>query len=156
MKGSIVRRRFGFLIIALSPIVLLSLASAHAFLTTSTPENQSTVGEVPSAIDIVFSEPIEVRFSNFKIYPLAVEPGMTDREIALAANELVSQVLSLKDDEEVRVDSGVLTGERTSKEIALGLEEGLEPGVYVVMWHVLSVDTHATEDFFFFRYDPAP
>lgn len=53
-----------------------------------------------------------------------------------------------------RVDEGLANEERRSEQVVINLQEELSPGVYVVMWRILSIDTHATEGFFVFGYAP--
>ncbi|TMI77942.1 MAG: copper resistance protein CopC, partial [Bacillati bacterium ANGP1] len=52
-----------------------------------------------------------------------------------------------------RSDAGVANTTRTSGDIVLRLKD-LGPGAYVVMWRVLSVDTHTTQGSFVFVYTP--
>lgn len=130
------------------------VGAGHAYLTQSSPANLAIVDAHLEAIHITFSEPIEVRFSLFKLYPLDVEPGLEGRQLALAARDLASRVLPLHGDEDARVPVSVEAGGRTSDEINLILQGELRPGAYVVMWRVLSIDTHTTEDFIVFNYLP--
>lgn len=144
-------------------LTLVGAAHAHAYLNASTPVENSVVAELQE-VQLVYSEPVEIRFSLFKVYPLELgEAAPADlsavsddelRRVSGLAGALVSEVLELRGDEEARADSGVTTTERTSQELALGLKETLEPGAYVVMWRVLSIDTHTTQGFFVFFYQP--
>ncbi|WP_081439952.1 copper resistance protein CopC [Meiothermus ruber] len=38
--------------------------------------------------------------------------------------------------------------------MVIALRPGLGPGVYVVLWRVLSVDSHTTQGFFVFVVEP--
>ncbi len=62
----------------------------------------------------------------------------------------------LRDDDEARADVGLITEERTTETITLRLKEDLPAGTYVVMWRLLSIDTHTTEDFMIFTLEPTP
>ena len=135
----------------------LGVGFAHADLESASPEQNAVLAEPPPEIVLSYSEAVEVRFSTFKVYPLAVTGDLTQPQDRLriggAAATLVSEVLPLQGDEESRVDAGVLTEARTADTVTLALRT-LEPGFYVVMWRVLSVDTHTSQGSFVFEYAP--
>jgi copper resistance protein C len=58
---------------------------------------------------------------------------------------------TLSDKNAKRIDLG-LENPNVSSLVSIKLPNELEPGWYVVMWKVLSVDTHTTSDFVLFRY----
>ena len=126
---------------------------AHAYLQESTPASGSTVYEQPQEIILLMSEPVEINFSTFKVYSLKTTSDMSQSDLVLAAKALMGEVLMLRDDKEMRLDTGILNEEKQSTTITLGLKEELLPGTYVVMWRLLSVDTHTTGDFTFFTYE---
>lgn len=66
----------------------------------------------------------------------------------------MSADLLKRGDEAARSDAGVANTTRTSTDIVVRLKD-LEPGAYVLMWRVLSVDTHTTQGSFVFVYTPA-
>ncbi len=140
----------GFLVSILGLIPMPVLA--HAYLQDSVPASGSTVYEQPKELTLVMSEPIEITFSTFKVYPLETTPEMSQRDIVLAAKALMKEVLMLRGDEEIRLDTGILNEEKQSATITLDLKEDLVPSTYVVMWRLLSIDTHTTGDFTFFTY----
>jgi copper resistance protein C len=153
--------------LVLMAALLVGAASAHAYLSAAAPAPGSTLEGAPEEVVLTFTEPIEVRFSTLKVYRLEVadeampeDPANpTERELqrlnALAA-QLASEVLEEDDAEEpARADTGLLTEARTAAEVTLGLREDLEPGVYVVMWDVLSIDTHWTREHFVFLVAPS-
>ena len=128
-------------------LVVFGLASAHAYLETSSPASGSTLEAAPEQVALTFSEPLEVRFSTFKLTPLktdATEP----REVALAAKDLMEASLGMENEAQLTVN--VLTPERESQTATLGLPK-LTPGTYVLMWRALSTDTHISEDFMTFK-----
>jgi methionine-rich copper-binding protein CopC len=96
---------------------------------------------------------VEVPFSTFKVYPLTSDEEDPVR-LRAAASALVQQVLNLRNDAAQRADEGVTTQARISAEINIALKKELPPGRYVVMWRVLSIDTHTTTGFFVFTYAP--
>lgn len=136
----------------LVPILLsvVGVAGAHAYLVTSTPENGSVLEVAPDAIALSMSEAVEVRFSVFKVVPLATNPDMTLRELVAAAEARVAEVLPLRNDADLRVDTDLIAEASTTTEITLTLREDLAPGTYLVMWKVLSIDTHTSEDYMVF------
>jgi methionine-rich copper-binding protein CopC len=137
-------------------LVLLwtGVAAGHAYLQTADPAEDAVVRTPPREVRLAFSEPIEVRFSTFKIYPLRVESGWDIRRLNGAAGLLVSEVLLKRDDEALRVDAGLASAPRTSAHIVLRVRADLRSGAYVVMWRVLSIDTHTTQGFYVFTYAP--
>lgn len=135
-------------------VLLLALALAHAEYKSSTPAANSTVRAMPQTVVIQFSQPVEVRLSTFKVYPLEAPPeawGSSTR-LRRLAGPLVRQVLPLKNDAARRVDVGVTTTARTTKTVTLSLKPRLKPGAYVVMWENLGMDGHPETGFFVFVY----
>ncbi|MDR7521638.1 MAG: copper resistance protein CopC [Armatimonadota bacterium] len=129
-------------------------AAAHAYLRAAEPAEDSTVAVAPSEVRLVFSEPIEVRFSTFKVYRVPADPGWDRRRLNAAAGALVSEVLRRRGDEADRADAGLATAARTTTTVTLRLRPHLAPGAYAVMWRVLSIDTHVTQGFYVFRIRP--
>jgi len=128
-------------------------ASAHAFLNASVPSPDSTVSTPPNVVKLSYSEPVEIRFSIFKVYKLSSSPGADMRALHTAADDLMATDLLTRGDEASRSDAGVANTTSTSTDITLRLKD-LEPGAYVVMWRALSVDTHTTQGAFVFVYTP--
>jgi copper resistance protein C len=141
-------------------LILLSLsgfAKAHSYLESSTPaENEAVMTLAP--IELTFTENVQVRFSFFKVYKLADPGNLSDDKERLKLNgqagTLVNEVLTKTGDEAERADTGMTTTEREAKVITLALKEDLTPGIYAVMWRLLSVDTHTTQGFYLFEYQP--
>lgn len=97
-------------------------ASAHAMLTSATPAVGSTVATAPTEVTAQFSE--------------GVEPGFSRMIVQDAAGQRV-------DADDLHLAPG---GDRT---LVVGLRK-LPAGVYKVIWHVVSVDTHKTQGSFSF------
>jgi copper resistance protein C len=94
-----------------------------------------------------------MKFSSFKIYKL--QTSATDLKAAREdADALVENALEKKGDEVARADDGLLTTVPTAARLEVKLKPNLPPGWYVVMWKVLSVDTHTSDDSIVFRYKP--
>lgn len=98
---------------------------------------------------------IEVRSSVFKVYPLDTEGVADSQQLDARARVLYERVLTLRRDEADRLDEQVISGRATAGEIEIGLQEEAAPGTYVVMWRVLSVDTHVVSGYYVFTYAPA-
>jgi methionine-rich copper-binding protein CopC len=131
-------------------LVLGRVAAGHAYLKTATPAEDSTVRGSPKEVRLVFTESVETRFSIFKVYPLPAAATSDLRRLNASGGALVSRVLQKKDDGDDRVDDGLATTARTTREVVLRLKEGLKAGAYVVMYRVLSVDAHTTQGFYVF------
>lgn len=143
------------LLTLLCGVSIASVASAHAELSASDPENGATVPHAPSVVVLEFSEEVEVPFSTFKVYPLGaeVDPNTPDAQARRngLAGSLVSDVLGVQNDMAARADLELVPDEATASTVSLPLKAGLEPGIYVVMWRILSVDTHQTQGFLTFE-----
>jgi copper resistance protein C len=137
----------------LAGLVLVGVALAHSNLTRSTPADAQTIPVLPKTVVLEFSEPLELKFSSFKIYKISTKA--TDVKTARTdADALMDTVLEKKSDEATRADDGLLTNVPTAARLEVKLKPNLTPGWYVVMWKVLSVDTHTSDDSIVFRYKP--
>lgn len=160
LRGEQVNRRSLFMC-ALSLLLAVGffgargdVALGHAHLDASVPAEGATVAEWPETVTLTFSESIEVRSSVFKVYPLDTD-GVTDSsQLNAEARTLYENVLPLRRDEEDRVDVGIVPAGATSTAIQIVLQDDARPGAYVVMWRVLSVDTHVVSGFSVFTYAP--
>ena len=141
-------------------LALAGVGVAHSELESSTPAANEALQTAPTEVKLTFSEDAEVRFSTFKVYRLDTDVDLSaenaEARLNGLAGQLVSEVLGAQGDDEARADTGVSADERTSAEIALPLKDDLGPGHYVVMWRVLSVDTHTSQGFYVFTYAPGP
>lgn len=138
----------------LASLALVGVAVAHSNLTRSTPADAQTVAALPKTVVLEFSEPLEVKFSVFKMYKL--ETTATDAKSARKdADALVGKVLEKRGDEAERADDGLATSVPTAARLEVKLKPNLTPGWYVVMWKVLSMDTHTSDDSIVFRYKPS-
>ena len=91
-------------------------AFAHAFLAHASPSAGSEMRPAPPAVTIKFTEAMEPRFSTIEVRDAAGK----------------------------RIDAGGLHTVGGAETLAIGLPD-LAPGVYAVIWHATSVDTHKTE-----------
>ncbi len=101
-------------------------ARAHAFLDHAAPPVGSTLGAAPPTVRIWFTQELEPAFSGIEV---------TDAAGA-------------------RVDDGTPVVDATDRTLLIVGLKKLPPGEYKVHWHVISVDTHATEGNFTFRVGP--
>src|SRR5690606_16921782 len=76
------------------------VAFGHAHLREARPAQGSTVTELPAEVALKFSEPVEIGFSTFKVYPLA--PEEDEAALRAAARQLMEEVLTARDDEGAR------------------------------------------------------
>ena len=95
-------------------------AAGHAYLVRSQPADGATLSEAPRGVCLVFSEPVELRFSRFEVTDSSGQP-VHDAE-GLPA---------------------VVARWPVTAKVPLPLQ-ALGPGQYQVSWRVLSVDTHIT------------
>lgn len=91
-------------------------AEAHAFLQTAVPAVGSTVQQVPSQVEITFTQGVEPLFSTIVV----------------------------QDASGARVDAGDVRLAGDDTHLAVGVKP-LPPGTYKVIWHATSVDTHKTD-----------
>lgn len=140
-------------------LALSGAAWAHAELESASPAEGATVRQAPVEVTLTFSEPVETTFGLFKIYPLGAEVDLSaaDAELRLngLAGQLVADVLEAQGDGDARADTGVANAGSTNAEVTVPLKSDLAPGPYVVMWRVVSADTHPVEGFYTFVYTPA-
>lgn len=141
--------------VLLTLFLLVGAASAHSELERASPGQGAVVTALPREVVLEFSEPLELAFSTFKVYPLGADLAETDAQrLGGLAGALVGDVLSARGDEAARADAGVVKGERTGARVVLALKADLGPGHYVVMWRGPSVDTHTSSGFYLFTYRP--
>lgn len=150
--------------VSVAVLAVASVASAHAILETSEPAKNASLDAAPSEVSLHFTERVETAFSVFKVYALdsggdpsapATAPleGVEALRLNGLAGTLVDQVLLERGDEDAaaRVDTGLEDTPSTSADVRIALGPDLPPGDYVVMWRVLSEDTHTTQGYFVFR-----
>jgi methionine-rich copper-binding protein CopC len=98
---------------------------AHAFLERATPAVGSTVEAAPAALELDFSEAVELAFSSIEVVDL---------------------------DRRIPVKTGAL--ERPKPRTLSFPLPALAPGEYEVRWKVVSVDAHESQGTFRFRVAP--
>ena len=125
-------------LLAITSLMLLfpALLLAHGTLTRTNPPINSHVSKLPSEIRLWFNESVEHRFSRITIHR-AIQDASTGQ---------------LKPRE--RVDQGLVEGPRVTRELAVKVPQTLPPGLYLVQWKVLSIDSHRTTGRFTLTYDP--
>jgi len=118
----------------LLPLLLLgtlSLAQAHTQVTSITP-NAKVAVTAPKAVLLKFSEPIELRFSTFRV--MAVPTGQT-------LDDAAKMALTLKVDAP-ELANVPFTATNMAARLSLALKSGLKSGTYVIAWKILSDDGH--------------
>jgi methionine-rich copper-binding protein CopC len=114
------------------PVILV----AHASLLRAAPAADTQVTQLPGEIRLWFSESVEHRFSRITVHRATRDAATGD--------------LQLQD----RVDVGLAAGPRTTRELAVTLPTTLAPGLYLVQWQILSIDSHRTTGNFTLTYAP--
>jgi methionine-rich copper-binding protein CopC len=105
---------------------LMSPAFAHAHLQSAEPAVGSTVEAAPTNVTCNFTEALEPHFSKLEVQDAAGK----------------------------RVDSGDMhLASGNGKQMLVGLPK-LGAGVYTVIWHATSVDTHKSDGRFTFTVQP--
>jgi hypothetical protein len=125
---------------------------AHAYPTSVEPSGDAVLERSPVRIVVTMSEPVELRFSRFAVVAMA-DPPQDPASLRTAARDLAASVLEGRS-EAPRADEGVVTTEARSDRIELALRPDLEAGTYVVLWRVLSIDGHVTQDASWFHVLP--
>ena len=126
------RRWLAACLLLLCPAAL----AAHGTLIRTAPAANATVAERPREIRLWFNESIERRFSRVTV-------NRAERDAA--TGKLQAQE---------RVDEGLEDGPGVTRELAVKLPATLAPGVYLVQWRVLSIDSHRTTGKFTLTYAP--
>jgi hypothetical protein len=114
------------LLVLLAALALPSAALAHAFLDRAVPAVGGKVHGRPAEVRLQFSQPLEPAFSTMRVLD--------------AGGKQVD-----------RMDKGLDPKDASVLRVSL---PGLAPGVYKVVWRVLSVDTHVTEGDYTFEVAP--
>lgn len=138
-------------------LALAGVAHAHAYLVSSFPAENALLRRSPGEVRLSFTEAVELRFSQFAVYALEApsERWRDMRWLQEQAKALAEKVLSAGGIKPAgRVDAGLRTQARTADNVSLALKPDLGPGVYVVLWRVLSVDSHTTQGFLVFVVEP--
>ncbi len=141
-------------LLSLVAVGATGLAVAHSEWSAGSPPPNAVLDEAPTQVVLTFTEPIETRFSVFKVYSLTADVTTGGGDV-LASDEasrldalavaLVDEVLTARGDEGERVDTGLVDTTDQADRVTLALEPDLPPGAYVVMWSVLAEDTHAMQ-----------
>ncbi len=107
---------------------------AHGTLIRAEPAINTEVATRPREIRLWFNQLIEHRFSRVTVH--RAERHATTGKLDL----------------QQRVDDGLVAGPRVTRELAVKLPETLAPGLYLVQWKVLSIDSHRTTGKFTLTY----
>jgi len=113
-----------FIIVIISSVIFvipnIPNSYAHAFVTKSDPAQGQSLGTQPSKIDVYFSNPIDIRYSQLKVLDSNV-------------NEIQEK------------DQHYINNDQTT--LSVSLPSGLKDGIYTITTKVLDqTDGHVTED----------
>lgn len=123
-------------------IAILAIATfvgAHAHLAEA-PETVAP-GET---FTFTLTEPIELLFSEFRVFAISEEEAETFSEadfIALLDTEAEEGVQGVEVTQDKELDY----------KFHITFENELEPGTYVLVWNVLSIDTHSSKEHYVFE-----
>lgn len=106
----------------LSSVLFLSLASAHAHLTSSNPSDGQVLSSEPTTVSAVYEEETSLTKTTFDVY-YAKDSSSTPQLVAQG-----------------KVDVNVRTN------VSASLPPGLGDGVYSVKWHTLTEDDNGQVD----------
>jgi methionine-rich copper-binding protein CopC len=113
-------------LVVLAMFGLTSPAFAHAFLERATPPVGSEVAASPPELSLTFTEGVEPAFSTIEVRDANGAAVPTDKPHVAPGN---------------------------NQRLIIGLPK-LQPGIYTVIWHATSADTHKTEGSFKFTVRP--
>lgn len=134
--GFVLRNRFSWLAVISLMVGFPAFVLAHATLIRVDPAADTTVTKPPSEIHLWFNELVERRFSR-----IVVHRAMRDA----ASGEIQPQE---------RIDTRLSSGPRVTQDLAVALPDTLPPGLYLIQWQVLSIDSHRTSGKFTLTFDP--
>ena len=128
--------------------LLLPVVAAHAQLEASVPAANAAVAEPVTAVALTFTEGVEAAFSTFKVYRIDGTVDLTADDAAMRLNALaavlVTSYAGSQGDGAGKVEAE-LAPAADEAVVTLTFAEPLEPGHYVVMWRLLSADTHVVD-----------
>ena len=102
-------------------------AQAHAFLEHTDPEVGKSTKELPKEVKLTFSEPVEPKFSQVKVF------DATGKQV---------------DEKNVHLDP------KNAQVLIVSLPDSLGAGTYKVEWWAVAKDTHVTQGNFTFTKEP--
>ncbi|WP_102125428.1 copper resistance CopC family protein [Deinococcus planocerae] len=117
-------------LLSLLAALLLGSALAHTEVTSVTPAANARV-PAPKKVTLTFSEPVDLKFSTFKVVPL---PAGAD------ADQTAAAALARRNDAS-RADAAPTRGGMAAR-VEVPLRAGLRPGAYLIVWRLLSEDGH--------------
>jgi copper resistance protein C len=115
--------RFSIVIAVLATLLLPAAARAHGMLDHASPPVGSTVAAAPKEVVLWFTEKLEPAFSTIEV----------------------------RNAQGIAVQSGKAQVDRADPTQLRVPLKPLGPGTYLVIWRVLSVDTHRTQGNFRFQ-----
>nr|MDP9334920.1 copper resistance protein CopC/CopD [Actinomycetota bacterium] len=116
---------------ALAGIILVAIAApawAHAVLNSTVPPKDGVAAESPPDLSLTFSENVEVSFGAVRVYTCAGQ----------------------------RITTGTARHAAASDHTVLASIPKLAPGIYLVVWHVISADAHPVGGTYALRIGPGP
>jgi copper resistance protein C len=147
------------LLTVLAIFALAGMALAHSNLKASNPKDHAYLKTAPKNITLEFDEAIETSISKIRVYyyPHAamMKNGkpMTGAQMDDVAEAAAKKFMAFKTDTADRMDTGLINAKNQTAKVTLGLKANLKPGVYVIAWKTVSVDTHTETGSIHFHLD---
>jgi copper resistance protein C len=152
---------FAAVLLAAFAASLPGFVLAHAEIKSSNPKDHAHLKVAPKTVMIDFGEGVETKLSKFGVYFMPAESMMKGGKMMTGAqmDDVVEanfkKFLNRKTDGADRVDTGLVNTSAQSEKVTIALKPNLKPGVYIIAWKVIAVDTHTTSDAIHFHFDGA-
>lgn len=147
-------RRLVLAWLAVVAFAVASLAAAHASLDATDPADGAVLEAGPQEVTLDYSENVEVGFSVFAVHRLDADIDLDEehaqQRISGLAAPQVKDWLAAPTAGDTLVPMTYEPNSGKASHVVLTFDEELAPGHYVVVWRVLSADTHPVEGFFTF------
>lgn len=147
-------RRLALAWLAAVAFAVMSLAAAHASLDATDPADGAVLEAGPREVTLDYSENVEVGFSVFAVHRLDADIDLgqehAQQRISGLAAPQVKDWLAAPTSGDTLVPMTYEPNTGKASQVVLTFDEELAPGHYVVVWRVLSADTHPVEGFFTF------
>lgn len=129
------------LVAAILAVMSLGLTHAHATLADSNPSDGESIAASTNQVTLTFVEPIEAGFSLFRMFsidPLELDdPNQTEMHwhTYLQSRNTQTEI------------TDITISSTDPATITISWPQQLAPGSYLVVWRVLSIDTHISNGY---------
>lgn len=141
------------LLVFAAVVAFAAPALSHAHLHASTPRPGAVLKAMPATIRLSFTEAVELKYCRFVLVPLSIAPSASATSQQAAALAVLPSAVAPKSTLPNRVQR-VSPSTGSSTDVVLNVHPSARPGVYAVLFQLLSVDGHVTKDAFVFTVRP--